>query len=153
MNVQTFVHSTVLGSILIFHNCKFYVIAALSSKKSQVVNDRLPHHRLRLQSYYSMSTLARHVSDNLLLFLFFNNTYVLIGQMFFSPFWIKWKMFLSPLLLYTHWWRHRCLCGLSLRQHSSQKVAALELNGGPRIAELTLASCHCHITLGFAPVA
>ena len=63
---QTFAHSTVLDSSLSFHKFDFCFIACSSSKKSHVVNDRLPRHRYRLQTYYSMSTLAKHVSDNLL---------------------------------------------------------------------------------------
>lgn len=42
---QTFAHSTVLDSSLSFHKFDFYFIACSSSKKSHVVNDRLPRHR------------------------------------------------------------------------------------------------------------
>lgn len=57
----------------------------------------------------------------------------------------KRKVFFSLLLFFSAYWRQSCLRGLSLRQHSNQKVA-LKLTAVPRIAELTLASWCCHIT-------
>lgn len=112
---------------------------------------------LNLQTYYSMSTLARHVSDNLLVFFFFLHL-LLLNWAYSLP--APRPCFLNKVenapftitALHCAWWRHPCLCGLSLRQHSNQKVAALELTVVPRIAELTLASWHCHITSSFAPV-
>lgn len=46
------------------------------------------------------------------------------------------------------WVMSPCVCGVSLRQHSNQKVAALELTVVLRIAKPTLASWKCHITSG-----
>lgn len=87
-----------------------------------------------------MSTLARHVSDNLL------HLFLICALSFFSssPHG-KRKVFFSLLLFFSVYWRQSCLRGLSLRQHSNQKVA-LKLTAVPRIAELTLASWCCHIT-------
>lgn len=64
---------------------------------------------------------------------------------FFSSPHGKRKVFFSLLLSFSAYWRQSCLRGLSLRQHSNQKVA-LKLTAVPRIAELTLASWCCHIT-------